>query len=186
MNGDLEVDVMNAMRFDAVCLGNHEFDNGFDELARRIRNLDAPVLCANYDFKDTPLKEVVKPYAIVHKSGRKIGIIGLLTDMSQVAGKGIASEILYLHPAGTAEKYAGLLKKEGCELIIALTHLGYEGDFYTDVELAGATRNIDIIVGGHSHTFLDEMKKVKNQDGKDVVIVTAGKWGLGIGQLIVR
>ena len=90
-NGDIEVEVANAMQFDALCLGNHEFDNGLDELARRLKNLNAPVVCANYDFSGTVLDGLVKPYVILNKAGRKIGVIGLLTDISNVVSTDIAA-----------------------------------------------------------------------------------------------
>lgn len=185
IEGNIEIDVLNAMQFDAVCLGNHEFDNGLDELARRLGNLKVPVVCANYDFSQTPLCDYVKPYVVLFKANRKIGVIGLLTDLSTVVSSDIASSLKYQDPAVVAEKYARELKAEGCELVICLTHLGYEGESYTDRQLAASTSSVDIIVGGHSHTYLDDMKKVKNLDGKDVVIVTDGKWGLNIGRLAI-
>ena len=180
-NGDIEVQVMNAMEFDATCLGNHEFDNGLDELARRIRSLNVPVTCANYDFSRTPLKGLVKPYVIVQKGNRKIGVIGLLTDLSTVVSSEMSVSLKYQQPIEVAERYARQLKAEGCDLVIALTHIGYDDD----VALARGTRNVDIVVGGHSHTVLDEMTLVRNLDGKEVRIVTTGKWGIRIGNLSV-
>ena len=97
-----------------------------------------------------------------------------------------AARLKYSHPAETAERYAGILKRKGCDLIICLTHLGYEGELYTDQELAAAIRNVDIIVGGHSHTRIDRPGVVKDLDGDDVLIVTDGKWGIEIGKLTVR
>lgn len=186
LEGNVEIDILNAMKFDAVCLGNHEFDNGVEELARRLGNLKVPVVCANYDFSQTALKDYVKPYVVLEKSDRKIGIIGLLTDLTVVVDSGIADKLKYRHPAETAERYARELKEKGCDLVICLTHLGYEGDSFTDQQLAAATKNVDIIVGGHSHTYLDDLKKVKNLDDKDVIIVTDGKWGLNFGKLSVN
>ena len=186
LNGDIEVDVLNAMKFDAVCLGNHEFDNGIDELARRLRNLKVPVLCANYDFSQTVLKDLVKPYEILVKAWRKIGVIGLITDLSSVVDSDIATSIKFQNPYEIAEKYAVELKEQGCELVICLTHLGYDSPGYNDLKLAESTRNVDIIVGGHSHTYLEDMVKVKNLDGKEVTIVTDGKWGHNIGRLAIE
>ena len=168
LNGDLEIAVLNACRYDAVCLGNHEFDNGIEELARRLGNLKVPVVCANYDFSATPLAEYVRPYVILKKAGLKIGIIGLLTDLSEVVNSDIAAQ------------------EKDCDLVICLTHLGFEDESYTDVMMAPLTRNVDIIVGGHSHTKLKEEARVKNLDGKDVVIVTDWKWGLKVGKLSVE
>lgn len=187
LNGDLEIAVLNACRYDAVCLGNHEFDNGIEELARRLGNLKVPVVCANYDFSATPLAEYVRPYVILKKAGLKIGIIGLLTDLSEVVNSDIAAQLKYQYPVDVTNRYAQYLKEEkDCDLVICLTHLGFEDESYTDVMMAPLTRNVDIIVGGHSHTKLKEEARVKNLDGKDVVIVTDWKWGLKVGKLSVE
>jgi len=186
MGGDMEIAVLNAMSFDAVCLGNHEFDNGVEELSRRLAGLEMPVLCANYDFTSTPLEGLVRPYAIIEKAGRKIGIIGLLTDVSSVVDPQIASMLKYQDPASIADKYALMLKDLGCDLIIALTHLGYEGELYTDQDLVRNTGYLDVVIGGHSHTFLKKHVRMKDRRGRKVVIVTDGKWGLNIGKLTVK
>lgn len=187
LHGDLEIDILNAFRYDAVCLGNHEFDNGIQELARRLANLKVPVVCANYDFSGTPLAKYVKPYVIVKKAGLKIGIIGLLTDLSTVVDSDIAAQLKYQHPVGITNMYAEYLKKQKkCDLVICLTHLGYESESYTDVMLASLTKDVDIIVGGHSHTRLPNEVRVKNLDGKDVIIVTDWKWGMQVGKLNVE
>lgn len=187
LNGDLEVSVINAMKYDAVTLGNHEFDNGIDELARRIRNMEVPVVCANYDFTGSALEGLVQPYVVLKKAGKRIGVIGLLTDVSTVVDRSVADKMKYLSPVEVANKYAEYLKNEKkCDLIICLSHLGYGRGEHTDCEIAPHLRNVDIIVGGHSHTHLDDYTAVKDLDGKDVVIVQDGSWGLEIGQLTVR
>ena len=185
LGGDVEIEVINAMKFDAICLGNHEFDNGLEELARRLGNLDVPVVCANYDFAGTPLEGLVKPYVTMYKANRKIGVIGLLTDVATVVEVSVASQLRYMDPVEVTDRYAKLLKEQGCEYIICLTHLGYDGAPDTDRELAARIRNVDLIVGGHSHTFLDDVKSVRNPEGKEVRIVTDGKWGLNVGHLSV-
>ena len=186
LGGDLEIDIINAMAYDAVCLGNHEFDNGVNELARRLANIKVPVVCANYNFKGSPLENLIKPYTIMEKAGRKIGVIGLLTDLSDVVSADVSVVIKYQDPKDALNLYAAELKSKGCDLVIALTHLGYEGEAYTDFELASVTRNVDIIVGGHSHTDLKDYGQTVNLDGKKVIIVTDGKWGLNIGKLTVK
>ena len=187
LEGNIEIDLLNAFRYDAVCLGKHEFDNGMDELARRLSSLKMPVLCANYDFSDTPLGRYVRPYSIIRRSGLKIGIVGLLTDLSAVVDSGIAAQLEFMDPVSTADRYAEYLKKErNCDLVICLTHLGYEGEAFTDRMLASSTKFVDIIVGGHSHTKLKSEKYVDNADGNDVVVVTDWKWGLTVGELKVR
>lgn len=186
LHGDLEIDVLNAFGYDAVCLGNHEFDNGLEELTRRLSSLKVPVVCANYDFSESPLAPYVKPYVIVKKAGRKIGIIGLLTDLTTVVDSGIAHIIKYSHPVDVVNHYAEYLKDEkDCDMVICLTHLGFENEDYTDCELAAKVRNVDVIVGGHSHTCLDDLAVVKDLEGEDVVIVTSWKWGRIMGKLSV-
>ncbi len=182
MGGNIEIDVMNAFRFDASCLGNHEFDNGIDELARRLKNLKNDVVCANYDFSGTVLEDLVQPYTIVRKAGKKIGIIGLLTDISSVVDGDIAKALQYQDPAKVVNKYAEYLREEkGCDMVICLSHLGYT----EDKELAASTVNVDLIVGGHSHTLLHKKQIVKNPEGDDVVVVQNWKWGLNLGHLSV-
>ena len=182
LHGNIEIDVLNTLGFDVVCLGNHEFDNGTKELARRLKNLDAAVVCANYDFSNSPLNGIVKPYVILKKGGKKIGVIGLLTDIRSVVDKGIGDELSYQEPADVVNRYAAYLKDEkDCDMVICLSHLG----FHEDKDVASQVRNVDVIVGGHSHTFLEEPEKLKDLDGEEVVIVQNWKWGLNIGVLKV-
>lgn len=180
LGGNIEIDVMNSMKFDVACLGNHEFDNGMNELARRLRNLDADVVCANYDFSGTPLDNLVKPYVVLRKAGKKIGIIGLLTDIMKVVDRNIAKDLTYQEPVGVVNELAEYLKDENnCDLVICLSHLGYA----EDKELASMVRNVDMIIGGHSHTLLHKKQLVRDLDGNDVVIVQNWKWGLNIGHM---
>lgn len=180
LEGNIEIDVMNSLKFDAVCLGNHEFDNGPVELARRLRNLKADVVCANYDFAGSPLEGIVKPYTIIKRGGKKIGIIGLLTDIMRVVDKEIATSFKFMDPVEVANRYAAYLKNEkNCDIVLCLSHLGY----MEDREVAASLRNVDLIVGGHSHTLLHKKQIVKDLDGKDVVIVQNWKWGLNVGEL---
>lgn len=182
LGGDIEIGVMNAMGFDVVTLGNHEFDNGMTELARRLKNLKADVVCANYDFSGTPLEKLVKPYVIVRKAGKRIGIIGLLTDVSSVVDASIVQSITYQEPDAVVNRLAAYLKNERkCDLVICLSHLGYKEDRW----LASQTRNVDVIVGGHSHTLLHKLQHEPDLDGKDVKIVQNWKWGLNAGRLTV-
>lgn len=179
--GNIEVDVLNAIGFDATCLGNHEFDNGIEALAGRLARLKVPVVCANYDFSHTPLADYVKPYVVVNKANKKIGVVGLLTDLTSVVSAETAVYLKYKEPVQVLESYAKQLKDEGCDLVMALTHIGYKDD----LKIAAGTRNVDIIVGGHTHTVLDEITRVKNLDGKEVQVVTDGKWGMTAGKLSV-
>ena len=183
LHGDIEIDLMNAVGYDVICLGNHEFDNGPAELARRLRSLKADVVCANYDFTGTPLEILVEPYVIVKRAGLKIGIIGLLTDISKVVSTEMLGGLVYQDPVAPVNRYAEYLKNEKkCDLVICLSHLGY----VEDKELASQIRNVDVIVGGHSHTLLHKMQHVVDLDGKDVVVVQDWCWGLNAANLKVK
>lgn len=186
LGGDIEIDLINAMKYDVVTLGNHEFDNGIDELARRLGNLKCPVVCANYDFSELVLGKYVKPYAIVRKGGMKIGVIGLLTDVTRVVQKSIADKMKRFDDIEVANKWADYLKnEEHCDLVIALTHIGFDSVGMNDPALVAGTRNIDLVVGGHSHTFLTDAEYRNNLDGRPIPIVQDGCWGLFVGQVDV-
>lgn len=183
LGGDIEIDVFNAAKYDAVAIGNHEFDNGVSELARRLKRLDAPALCANYDFSGTELEGLVDPYTIVRKAGKKIGIIGLLPDISVVVSAELVKGLKFIDPAEVVNRYADYLKnRKKCDLVICLSHLGY----VQDKELASSVRNVDVIVGGHSHTLLHEMQNVDDLDGNDVRIVQDWHWGLTVGNMKIE
>lgn len=186
LGGDIEIDLINAMKYDVVTLGNHEFDNGIDELARRLGNLKCPVVCANYDFSELVLGKYVKPYAIVRKGGMKIGVIGLLTDVTRVVQRSIADKMKRFDDIEVANKWADYLKnEEHCDMVIALTHIGFDSVGMNDPALVAGTRNIDLVVGGHSHTFLTDAEYRGNLDGRPVPIVQDGCWGLFVGQVDV-
>lgn len=186
-NGYLEVDILNTMKYDAISLGNHEFDNGIEDLAARVEKMKAPVLCANYDFTGTALEKCIKPYTIVRRAGKKIGIFSVITDLSRVVSSEVISTMKKMDYITVSNKWARYLKEEKkCDIVIALTHIGYDNDKRSsDVLLAGSTRNIDIIVGGHSHTFLEKITYIPNLDGKKIPIVQNGCWGLNYAELRV-
>jgi len=180
LGGDLEVELINALRYDCITLGNHEFDNGIEDLTRRVKRIKCPVVVANYDFSPFELGRYVKPYAIVRKAGLKIGIIGLLPDISSLVAGETARKLQAYDRTEVVNKWAAYLKeKKHCDIVIALTHIGY-GD---DKHLAAETRNVDLIVGGHSHTFLKKPYLGTNLDGWTVPVVQNGCWGLNVGNL---
>ncbi len=184
LEGDLEIATINAMKYDVVCLGNHEFDNGLDEMARRLSMLNCPVICSNYDFSKFEVGKYIRPYAVVEKAGLRIGLFSLLTDVTRMVERSISKDMEKFDDVQTAQKWADYLRNEQrCDLVIALNHIGYEGEPFTDPDLAKATRGIDLIVGGHSHTFLEKMEYVTNLDGKRVPIVQDGCWGLYSGKI---
>ncbi|MBR1576453.1 MAG: metallophosphoesterase [Bacteroidales bacterium] len=180
LNGDLEIDVINAMGYDCVTLGNHEFDNGLEELARRLSSLQCPVVCANYDFTPFEAGKYITPYSIVRKAGINIGIIGLLCDVSSVVSRETADRMPLLGTnAEVANKWAKYLKEEAqCDKVILLTHIGYS----EDVALAAEVHHVDLIVGGHSHTFLEEPTLCTDADGHPLPVITDGCWGLEMGE----
>ncbi len=187
LHGDLEIRCINLLGYDAITLGNHEFDNGLEDLGRRLSSLEVPVVCCNFDFSPFEAGKYIKPYVILEKAGVKIGIIGVVCPLKDLVAGETADRLPEYDMFPTVQKYADLLKnEEKCELVIALTHLGYtphnEGAV-TDLILCENTRNLDLIVGGHSHTFLEEMAYWKNLDGKEIPIVTDGCWGEYIGQM---
>ena len=189
LGGNLEIQALNAMKFDVVTLGNHEFDNGLEDLGRRLSSLEMPVVVCNYDFSPFEAGKYIKPYVILERAGLKIGVLGVLCDLKSMVAGDIAERVPEFPWVETVQKYADLLKvDEKCDLVIALTHIGYDSDDpadYIDPMLVGDTRNIDMVVGGHSHTFLTEMKYHKNLDGKEIPIVQDGCWGLYVGQIDV-
>ena len=187
--GDLEVQVMNELGYEVVTLGNHEFDNGLDELARRLKNAKYTTVCANYDFTDTPLKDIIKPYVVIERGGLKIGIFGITTDLKTLVAKQNIKGMVYEDAYEVTDAMALKLRKElGCDLVIALTHIGYSGypNQLSDINLAQKTENVDIIIGGHSHTFLKSEKIFKNRAGKDIVVVQAGAQGEYVGCLEIE
>ncbi len=184
MDGEIEIEVMNEMGFDASALGNHEFDNGYDDLARRLKNAKFDVVCANYDFSELgDLGKYVKPYTIVKKAGKKIGIVGLLVDVTTVVDHDIAEKMKYFDPIETAQNYAAMLKGEkGCDYVIVLSHVGTVGPpMNNDSDIARNTHDVDLVVGGHSHTFLRAPLYETNLDGRTVPVVTDGCWGIYVG-----
>ncbi len=187
LRGFLEVDLMNALGFDVTAIGNHEFDNGIEELTERVKKLHCPVVCANYDFSKFELGRYVKPYVVLKRGGFKIGIIGLTTDVRPVVDAKIARELEYLDPVEIANSYAEILRNEKkCDMVICLTHLGFKGEkTLMDKELVSGLRNVDLVIGGHSHTFLKEIWWQKDAGGIEVPIVQNGCWGLNMGDIKV-
>ncbi|MBR5250282.1 MAG: metallophosphoesterase [Bacteroidales bacterium] len=181
-NGDIEVDLMNVLGYDVVALGNHELDNGMAELARRLKKANYATVCANYDFTGTPLEGLIQPYTMVERAGRRIGIIGLTAKLEGLVSAHCRQGLVYQNAVEVANRYAMLLRQEyACDMIIVLSHLGYAGKT-SDTELAKNSRNIDMIIGGHSHTFLKQEHLFRNLDDQDVVVVQDGAQGEWVGR----
>ena len=181
LKGEVETAVSNAMRYDCMTLGNHEFDNGVEALRRRIAQMQSPVVCANIDLSAVGLDSLIAPHLIINKGGKKIGIIGLEAPLEQNVSHSISQLIPELDPVESVRTQTELLKAEGCDMIIVLSHRGYE----EDQELAAATSGVDLFIGGHTHTFVDGFKYVRNSSGRRVPIITDGCWGLEMGEVKV-
>ena len=187
LGGMLEVGLVNALGYDVITLGNHEFDDGIEHLGRRLARLKCPVVCSNYDFSQFELGKYVKPYVVLKRGGMRIGIFGMLTDITKVVERTIADRLPKFDDVETADRWASYLKNEKkCDIVIALTHLGIENEDFMDQDLVRATRNIDLVVGGHSHTFIKDIVYENNIDGKPVPIVQNGCWGLDTAELSIE
>lgn len=177
--GEVEVKLMNEMEYDAMAIGNHEFDFDLDNMARLFKMADFPIVCANYDLEATVLKGVVKPYVILVRDGLKIGVFGLGVDPEGLIQANKCAGVVYKDPISVSNEVAALLKAKGCDLVVCLSHLGIQ----MDERLVAKTRNIDTILGGHSHTYMKEPKKYLNMDGKETTIMHTGKSGVRVGRL---
>ncbi|MEG0993858.1 MAG: metallophosphatase [Bacteroidales bacterium] len=186
--GEVEIRMMNLMGYDVGTLGNHEFDNGIEELARLLAMAKYPIVCANYDVKDTPLEPYVKPTAVIEKAGIKIGFIGIGIDPEGLIAKKNFGGIKYLDPVKTVNKYARELKDAGCDMVVVISHIGYneDKDNRGDRMLAINSLDVDLIIGGHSHTDLKGCVEVPNQEGKPVKITQTGKSGFRLGRINIE
>ena len=186
--GAVEISLLNAIGYDAVTLGNHEFDNGLEALADRLSSLQVPVVVCNYDFSPLEMGQYVKPYVILEKAGLRVGIVGVLCSLRSMVQADISNRLIELDMVSTVQKYVDELRSR-CDYVIALTHIGYTehnpGDI-TDPMLVAATRGIDLVVSGHSHTFMTEPACEKNLDGVAVPIVQTGWTGAYMGEAHVK
>ncbi len=184
--GDVEVGLMNRMGYDAATLGNHEFDFGLDNLARLLRMAEFPVVCANYDFSGTPLEGLVKPYVVIERGGLRIGVFGLSPRLDGLVAKENYGGVGYADPVEAARRTAETLRgKERCDVVVCLSHLGWgmtPPDVSDSVMIAG-TRGIDLVLGGHSHTYMEKLEYVADADGRRVPVDHNGKHGVFVGKV---
>ena len=184
--GDVEVGLMNLMRYDAATIGNHEFDFGVENMARLFKKADFPIVCANYDFTGTALEGVVKPYVVLKRGGLRIGVFGLSPQLDGLVMAKTCAGVKYNDPVKAANDVAKLLKEqEKCDLVVCLSHLGWDIIGIDDTELMRQTRNIDIVLGGHSHSYFNEMKYVEDLDGREIPNDQNGKHGIYVGKITV-
>lgn len=186
--GELEFKLMSMMKYDLATLGNHDFDNGIDGFYAQLPHANFEFVSANYDFKNTILNEIVKPYKTFQKNGIKIGVFGLGVELAGLVDKKLYKETVYNNPIEVATDITKQLKEvEKCDLIICLSHLGFdyknEPEKPSDLKLAAETKDIDLIIGGHTHTFLDKPLEKTNKDGKKVIVNQVGAYGINLGRI---
>jgi 5'-nucleotidase len=186
--GALEFKLMSLLNYDAATIGNHYFDNGIEGLYAQLPHAKFDFISTNYDFRNTVMNTHVKPYKVFFKGGVKIGVFGLGIELKGLVNPDAFKETKYLNPIEIAQDMSRILKlEEKCDLIICLSHLGYRYDEkpqkISDIKLARATENIDLIIGGHTHTFLNEPTKETNASGKTVLVNQVGCYGLYLGKV---
>lgn len=182
--GDVETELMNIMGYDAATIGNHEFDFGLENMARIFRKAKFPIVCANYDFTGTVVEGLVKPYVIIKRKGVRIGIFGLSPKLDGLVMASTCAGVRYSDPIKTANAVADKLKnEEKCDVVICLSHLGWDEAGLNDMEMMAKTRNIDLVLGGHSHSYFQTLNHVRNLDGKDVPNDQNGKHGIFVGKI---
>ncbi len=186
--GELEFKIMSMMKYDLCTMGNHDFDNGIDGFYKQLPHAKFDFVSANYNFKNTVLNGIVKPYKTFMKDGLKIGVFGLGIQLAGLVDKKLYKETVYNNPIEVAQDMSRILKEnEKCDLVICLSHLGFiyanEPDKISDIVLARTTKNIDLIIGGHTHTFLTKPYIEKNLDGDEVMINQVGCYGINVGRI---
>tara|TARA_B110000908_G_scaffold25256_1_gene29078 strand:+ start:23330 stop:24238 length:909 start_codon:yes stop_codon:yes gene_type:complete len=184
--GELEFKLMSKIGYDCSTMGNHDFDNGLNGFDEQLIHTNFPFICTNYDFKNTILEGKTKNHAIFHKEGVKIGVIGLGIELKGLVDPRLYKNVKYLDPIEAGNKMAKYLKHDqNCDIVICLSHLGfkYKGDKVSDQVLAKETSNIDVILGGHTHTFLKKPINLKNKNGKNVLINQVGFGAIKLGKI---
>jgi 5'-nucleotidase len=186
--GELEFKLMSKLKYDVATIGNHDFDNGIDGLYAQLPHAEFEFISANYDFSNTIMNTHVKPYKIFKNDGIKIGIFGLGIELEGLVDPAMFKETIYLNPVEMTQEMTRILKTvEHCDLIICLSHLGYEykkdKSKISDLKLATSTKDIDLIIGGHTHTFLSKPTIVKNIEGKNMLVNQVGCYGINLGKI---
>lgn len=185
--GELEFKLMSMMGYDAATMGNHDFDNGLEGFLKVLPHAKFPFITSNYDFTNTILEGKTRSYKIFNKKGIRVGIFGVGVELDGLVGKKQYKETQWLHPVEVAQHYADFLREQKqCDLVVCLSHLGYQyqnSETISDRILAEKTDNIDLILGGHTHTFLPEPQRLVNKSSKLVLVNQVGFAGLVLGRL---
>jgi 5'-nucleotidase len=176
---------MSQMGYDAATIGNHDFDGGLENLATQLQLANFPLLISNYDFKGTPMEFKYQPYKIFQKAGLKLGVFGLGIELAGLVADNLFGKTVYQNPIIAMNQTAELLKKQGCDMVICLSHLGdkYEDNKVSDEILAKESYDVDLIIGGHTHRFFPEPRKYSNRRGGDIVVNQVGWAGIQLGRL---
>ncbi|HEY3387806.1 MAG TPA: metallophosphatase [Saprospiraceae bacterium] len=187
--GELDIKLMSAMKYDATTMGNHDFDGGLENFEKQIReHAQFPVIISNYDFSDNIMHDRHVPRKIFQKGNIKIGVTGVGIELDGLVPQSLYGNTRYLDPIGMASQQADILRHdENCDYVICLSHLGYKYDRekVSDIALAQNSRNIDLIIGGHTHTFMDKPDYFRNKEGKNVIIHQVGWAGIRLGRIDV-
>ena len=184
--GEVEIGLMNQMGYECSTIGNHEFDFGMDNMARIFKMANFPIVSSNYDFTGTVLEGIVKPYIIIRRGDVKIGVFALDPPMKGLVFDGNCEGITYLDPAETAQKYIDILRKqEKCDLVICISHLGWAVSEYPDERFLSLTEGCDLVLGGHTHTYMPELEYAPDKNGKRIPVDQNGKHGAFIGKLVL-
>lgn len=184
--GDVEIGLMNQMGYDAATIGNHEFDFGLDNMARIFSKANFPIVCSNYDFTGTPCEGLVKDYITINRNGLKIGVFGLGAPLKGLVANPNCEGVKFLDPAETAKKYIKLLRKqEKCDVVICLSHLGWEISEYPDQQFIREIDGCDLVLGGHTHTYMPTLEYAPDKTGKMIPDDQNGKHGVFIGKLVL-
>ena len=185
--GEVEIGLMNTMKYDAATIGNHEFDFGLDNMARLFRMANFPIVCSNYDFTGTVCEGLVKPYIVIKRNGVRIGVFGLAPAMKGLVSEANCKGVAFLDPAETAQKYIDILRKqEKCDIVICLSHLGWEVSEYTDEKFLSLTEGCDLVLGGHTHTYMPTLQYAPDKSGKQIPVDQNGKSGVFVGKLVLN
>lgn len=182
--GEVEVGLMNRMGVDASTVGNHEFDFGVENLAQIAKIARFPIVCSNYDFSGTAAEGLIKPYTIIKRKGVKIGVFALSPELDGLVSAKTCAGVRFLDPVVKAQEMTDFLKrKKKCDLVILISHLGWDEGRLTDQYVVARTRGIDLVLGGHSHTFFESLRYVKDIDGKQVPVDQNGKNAVFVGKM---
>ncbi len=184
--GELEIKLMSETGYDAATMGNHDFDAGVEGFLKQLPHANFPFVTANYDFSDTPLIGKTEPYTIFKKGPLKIGLFGLGVELDGLVPQPLYGNTRYKDPLPVARDIAGRLKHDlNCDAVICLSHLGYKYDSQkvSDTAIAREARDIDLIIGGHTHTFLDQPVWHENAEQRPVMINQVGWAGILLGRI---